>query len=489
MTPILIGSMATQNANQAGSGDAFVSFQSNQGHELNGTVLKMSRFQVAFEIYSPSSVLRTSEALNSFRIMVQDRPMYSGKAVISNLVDLGSFIVCEARLEEAWLDLHGILPQLDGKALRAGCREFLHQWERVYKILPEYKATICDMQMFLSDLRLWLDQVELAVRSAPNGDRVQLEHDLALEVAQVTTPALGALFERFESVAERVEKDLPDQQGGHSAFAKRLLHPLLLCSPFLYRSFHKPLGYAGDYEMVNMICRDPLEGSTLFAKIVNLWFLRQPPAEAHRNRIQYLVDRLSEVTLHLSQNGRTARILSVGCGPAREVQRFLAENPLADRAQFRLIDFDKETVEYTRGTLDSLKRKHSRSTQLEVIRKSVGQILKEAGLMIGRPAADQYDFVYCAGLFDYLSDPLCRRLSNVLYSWVAPGGLFVSTNVDVSNPRRLTMNYIMDWHLIYRNSGQFASLRPDSLDGADDQIVSDQTGVNIHYAVRKPENA
>src|SRR5262249_49809190 len=152
------------------------------------------------------------------------------------------------------------------------------------------------------------------------------------------------------------------------------------------RSFRKPLGYAGDYEMVNMICRDPLEGSTLFAKIVNLWFLRQPPAEAHRNRIQYLVDRLSEVTLRLSQNDRTARILSVGCGPAREVQRFLAESPLADRAHFTLIDFDQETVEYTRTTLESLKQKHSRSTQVHVIRKSVGQILKEAGLTIGRPA-------------------------------------------------------------------------------------------------------
>jgi extracellular factor (EF) 3-hydroxypalmitic acid methyl ester biosynthesis protein len=480
--------MATQNASQAGSGDTFVSFQTNQGHELNGTVLKVGRFQVAFELYTSSSVLRTSEALNTFKIIVQDRPVYSGKAVISNLIDLGNFIVCEVRLEDAWLDLNGILPQLDGKALSAGCREFLVQWQRVYKILPEYKATISDMQMFLSDLRLWLDQVELAIRATPNGERVQLEHDLAQELGQVTTSALGALFERFESVAERVEKDLPDQRGGHSAFAKRLLHPLLLCSPFLYRTFHKPLGYAGDYEMVNMICRDPLEGSTLFAKIVNLWFLRQPPAEAHRNRIQYLVDRLSEVTLRRTQNESRVRILSVGCGPAREVQRFMAENLLADRADFTLIDFDQETVDYTLATLARLKRQYSRSTNVEVIRKSVGQILKDAGKTINRPGAEQYDFVYCAGLFDYLPDPLCRRLSNVLYSWVAPGGLFVATNVDMANPRRLTMNYIMDWHLLYRNSAQMASLRPDSINGADDQIVSDPTGVNLHYAVRKPQS-
>lgn len=34
----------------------------------------------------------------------------------------------------------------------------------------------------------------------------------------------------------------------------------MLCSPFAYRAYHKPLGYAGDYEMVNMIARDPYEG-------------------------------------------------------------------------------------------------------------------------------------------------------------------------------------------------------------------------------------
>jgi extracellular factor (EF) 3-hydroxypalmitic acid methyl ester biosynthesis protein len=61
----------------------------------------------------------------------------------------------------------------------------------------------------------------------------------------------------------------------HRIFGRRQLHPMLLCSPFLYRTFAKPLGYAGDYEMINMIMRDPLEGGSLYAKIINLWFLQQ----------------------------------------------------------------------------------------------------------------------------------------------------------------------------------------------------------------------
>ena len=105
---------------------------------------------------------------------------------------------------------------------------------------------------------------------------------------------------------------------------------------------------------------------------------------------------------------------------------------------------------------------------------------------MSRAPESQFDFVYCAGLFDYLSDQICRRLSNVLYEWVAPGGLFVSTNVDSSNPRRITMDYIMDWHLIYRRGSDLAALRPDALAADAGVVEADSTGVNIHYAAWKP---
>lgn len=478
--------MSNSNSAQDGSGDTFVSFESTQGPALTGTLLRLSRYEVSFEIYSSQCVLRVSETLANFKIVLHSQPVYVGRATITNLVNVGTMAVCEVKLDEGWHDLQSFLPKLEGECLREGFRGFVQQWHSIYKIIPEYKSIVSDMQMFLTDLRLWLDQVELGIRSTPSGDRIKLERDLAMSLGESTTPAIGNLFERFEAVTEEVEKAQPELQAVHSVFAKRMLHPLLLCAPFLYRSFRKPLGYAGDYELVNMICRDPLEGSTFFAKIVNLWFLKQPPAEAHRNRIQYLVDRISETALAAARQNRRARIVSVGCGPAQEVQRFISEGTLAEHAEFTLIDFDQETAEYTRSMLERLKNQYGRGTPVQVVRKSVNQILKEAGRSIERSVQTQFDFVYCAGLFDYMSDSICRRLSTVLYEWVAPGGLFVSTNVDRSNPRRLTMNYIMDWHLIYRTGAQLKALRPDFINGAEENVLADLTGVNIHYSARKP---
>jgi extracellular factor (EF) 3-hydroxypalmitic acid methyl ester biosynthesis protein len=64
----------------------------------------------------------------------------------------------------------------------------------------------------------------------------------------------------------------------------------------------------------------------------------------------------------------------------------------------------------------------------------VHQILKDSSRAGAGFEVGGYDFVYCAGLFDYLSDRICRRLLEVFYDLLAPGGLLVATNVDSSNP-------------------------------------------------------
>src|SRR5205814_10021317 len=123
-------------------------------------------------------------------------------------------------------------------------------------------------------------------------------------------------------------------------------------------------GYAGDYEMVNMILRDPMEGSSIFAKLLNLYILLQAPAEGHRNRVNYLTQRLVEETRRCVRLGRNARILNLGCGPAGEIQKFLRHEDLSDRAQITLLDFNDETLQYTGKVLEEIKMKHRRTTQI-----------------------------------------------------------------------------------------------------------------------------
>ena len=363
--------------------------------------------------------------------------------------------------------------------------EFLQQWQKAYTVLPEFKVVVADMQSLLTDMRLWLDQVELTIRSSPNGDRIEMER---LAAGQLATPALSAidsLGDRFEEIASRLE---PDMRPGHICFTRRNLHSLLLCSPFSYRTFYKPLGYAGDYEMVNMILRDPYEGGSLFAKVVNAWFLNQLPAQAHRNRIKLLKDKLAEETVRMVRLGRPARIFNLGCGPATEIQEFLAETELCDSACFTLLDFNEETIQHTRRVLHEISKRFSRKTPVQIGKKSVQQILKEAARVCEGTSEGKYDFLYCAGLFDYLPDRVCKQLMNIFYGWLAPGGLLLVSNVDGTRPFRNKLEFILDWNLLYRNRRQLSDLQPEQATAEACTFKSDLTSVNVFLEIRKPNN-
>jgi extracellular factor (EF) 3-hydroxypalmitic acid methyl ester biosynthesis protein len=289
-------------------------------------------------------------------------------------------------------------------------------------------------------------------------------------------------MDRFDEVACQIDEEV---RPAHRAYARRQLHPLVLCSPFVYRTFQKPLGYAGDYEMVNMILRDPHEGATMFAKLVNVCFLQNPPALAHRNRIQHLTQRLLEETRRVKALGRRARILNLGCGPAKEIHNFLSEDPVADEADFVLLDFNAQTIEFAAKSLQETKTRMGRRTGIEFREKSVHQLLKEA-VRVEDGKTEKYDFVYCAGLFDYVSDRVCKRLTDVFYELLAPGGLMLVTNVHAARPFRHSMDYLLEWHLIYRDQEQMKMLlspwRPDP----NWEVLADPTGVNLFLEVRKP---
>jgi extracellular factor (EF) 3-hydroxypalmitic acid methyl ester biosynthesis protein len=453
---------------------------------LHATLLKLTRFQATFEVYGPAGALRTSEVLSDVRILIQGKAVYSGRAVVSHLMNLGSVLVCEATLDEAGLEIALASSMTDSATLQAGFEAFIQEWGKSFKVYPEFKVIVADMQTFLRDLQLWLERVELEIRAAPSGDRLEAEQNAVREIGEAMVPAFNAMHERLEDISGRIEEEL---RPVHQNFSKRQLHPLLLCSPFAYRTYQKPLGYAGDYEMVNMITRDPYEGGSLFAKVVNLWFLSQWPARAHRNRITYLKARLKEETLRGERLHRPLRVLNLGCGPAREIQEFLAEEPLSSLVQFVLLDFNEETIQHTAGNLDEIKRRFGRQTTIQLQRKSVHQVLKEGAKPIVQTVDKKFDLIYCAGLFDYLPDRTCKQLMTIFYEQLAPAGLLIGTNVNDIKPFRHMLEFILDWHLIYRDSKRAATLLPDCAPADAGRVTMDDTTVNLFMEVRRPDHA
>jgi extracellular factor (EF) 3-hydroxypalmitic acid methyl ester biosynthesis protein len=291
------------------------------------------------------------------------------------------------------------------------------------------------------------------------------------------------LFEKFETISVALDDE---SRPAYRSYVQRHLHPIVLCAPFAYRSYEKPLGYAGDYELVNMMVGDPNQGGSLFAKIFNVWLLHQGSAAAHRNRIRILKHRLVEEAALAKREGRIARILSLGCGPAWEVREFIEQSELSNNTQFTLLDFDEETLRHTSEALSQRQRRFGRTTTINLVRRSVHQLLKNSVRSESLSGNGKFDFIYCAGLFDYLSDRVCKQLMGLFYEWLNPKGLVLATNVTPTSPNQGSLELILDWHLNYRDTPRFKLLCPDAIPEETIQVHSDETGVNLFLEARKP---
>jgi extracellular factor (EF) 3-hydroxypalmitic acid methyl ester biosynthesis protein len=459
-----------------------VSFNTSHGPRVSAPVVRLNPQCVTFEISAPETFLRLSELLTEFEVLSGPHTVFNGKAIVTSLLHTGTALACEVALSSPLFELDSLQFHDPAHICGAGFNSFLQHWQQYYRVHHDYKVAVADIESFLASLRLWLEQVELSFQSAPAPDRRRLAEDVLHGIQKKVTSALAAMFERLEVVANSVE---PHLQPAHRSFGQRHLHPHLLCAPFVYRTYAKPLGFAGDYEMMNMILRDSLEGNSLYAKLVNAWLLDQAPAHAVRNRVKFLSDRITEETLRVARLGRRAAIYSVACGPAREVENFIAGCEFADNAEFRLLDFNQETLHYTGARLTQAKRENRRNTQVTTVKNSVQSLLKASGR--SHPDEPRYDLIYCSGLYDYLNDRLIKALNTYLYDLLAPGGLLVVGNFATNNPIQKIMEHALEWFLLYRSTKDLLTLSPSQAHPDDCVIKAEPSATHFFLEVRKPE--
>lgn len=453
-------------------------FQNSQGIEAGGTLVHLSQNLVVFEVYNPYSVVQMSEVLHNLRILRGDRTIYNGRAVVSNLVSTGLMLIVSATLIDSWSELSGLMP---GQGLREEMDLFVQEWEAHNRLRPSYQLAVNKIRSFFGEVSRLFEQVDTAIAADASNRSFDFRQDLLQEIEPTILPKMEELFYLFEQEASNIE---PEAVVSHKAFAHREIHPLILCAPFVHRTYTKPLGYAGDYIMVQMMLGDPVKGTNTYAKMVNYLCLSQGAVKAHRNRIAMLEDILKNEANRVIEKGGTFQVISIGCGPAEEVRRLVKHHRISQQCKFYLLDFNPETINYVKKVLGDSESETDGDSRFLFIKKSIHDLLKESARKEKSFSFPNFDTVYCAGLFDYLSDRICKRLLTLFYEWLEPGGLLVATNVHPNNPIRYFMEHLVEWHLIYRNETDMKALASDF---ASQKVYTDSTGVNVFLEVRKPK--
>jgi hypothetical protein len=227
-----------------------------------------------------------------------------------------------------------------------------------------------------------------------------------------------------------------------------LTHPVkevLHLDPITRRSFFKPRGYAGDAVLLDMIYAHPSihfnQISEIGKKICDFVSV-ESAASAVRYRRQYLGKYID----YIAEKINRPKILSVACGHLREAE-------LSDAVQYGAIgdffalDQDLESLQAVRSDYGLLGVTARQISVRDIIKKQ----FKTSG----------FDFIYSAGLYDYLNQKAAKMLTQRLFEILARGGRLLFTNFLPEIQAVGYMESYMDWHLIFRDEIEMMEIIKD----------------------------
>ncbi len=217
------------------------------------------------------------------------------------------------------------------------------------------------------------------------------------------------------------------------------------------RARHKPRGYAGDYEMFVRFWEHTCDDHPL-GRLFDRYFQRQAAVEAVRSRTTYLAQIIVAAAMKRPA-GREFRVASVGCGPAIELELAASWLPDSHRRNLRvtLLDFDPDALEHARRRLAGVVA----DEQIAALRENLYRLPDRRH---AAKALDGIDLLYCAGLFDYLSDDVAGEMLRFFWRRLARQGTLLAGNFAPHNPTRAYMEWVGNWHLIYRTPDELTQL-------------------------------
>ena len=310
----------------------------------------------------------------------------------------------------------------------------------------EYRVFCADVLKLLGCYRDLLDENKLIAE--------QFERHFDLDGAYNTCEAhLTRHWRTLWRTGNDLVKDMMSNRDileATKSFTEVVLTPEMRTGAIWDRSYAKPLGYPGDFEVMNQVYDWQRKGTNAYQMLVHRLGLEV--AECIKTRMDVVRDTIGTV-VHERGNARTARILSLGSGPAREVELFLAGQSLRNsRVEFTLIDQEPSALKYALEKTYPHVLSSDGHARVQCLHMSFTDIMRGVSALGSLPPQDM---VYSVGLIDYLTDHRAAGLVRRLYDSLAPGGLLVIGNMNETPLSNLwPMEFIVDWSLYYRSEAE-----------------------------------
>jgi len=366
------------------------------------------------------------------------------------------------RFKSGVLDIDALRSTHNDLALR---QRLFGDWEENRRLVdPRYRQICADIVETLRTYRAALESFE-----RQSVERPEAMAGFAADCEKRLLAKWRDFWFRSNDLLRPVIDD-PRRLAATKEFTERLLTPELMDGPIWRRSYEKPLGYPGDYKIMQYAYDFEPEGDSAYGRLVHRLGLEA--AECIATRKNMMTSTIAQMVAE-SDGSEPVRMVSLGCGPARELSDYLAAGRPPRPLAATLIDQDADALSQAQRDLYPHQLSTGGMVDVRALQASFTQILKPGSIFRDIPPQD---LIYSVGLIDYLTDHRAQALVAALFGKLAPGGRLIVGNMrDTRIGNLWPMEFLTDWSLYYRSQAGMLAMA-ERIEPARKWLEPDPTG-------------
>ncbi|MCM8762988.1 MAG: methyltransferase domain-containing protein [Candidatus Omnitrophica bacterium] len=308
----------------------------------------------------------------------------------------------------------------------------------------EFVSLTEDFRRFLEDIKENFDKF----------DKINKDERRQIDFICSNKKKIFRKIDNYFAKAWEIVKDFGREQYiAHKNYYYKILHSLfgeiIEINKHIYE---KPLGYPGDYIIMNYIYDyhgdSRFLGNSSYEKLINNYTCNIPISCSNIKRKEFLKEKIIKVL----KTKTKAKILSVASGPARELIELLKEGKINKPLSFICLDFEKRALDYVSNEINKIEAEKKQFISIEYICRDIVGVIRDKEL---KEALKDCDLVYASGILDYLSEKIASRLTKELYQLLQNEGELIICNVSLEkSSHRAYYELLGDWNMVHRTKEQ-----------------------------------
>jgi hypothetical protein len=249
------------------------------------------------------------------------------------------------------------------------------------------------------------------------------------------------------------------------------------------RSFDKPRGYPGDYNIMETIYDEQILSEGI-GRCYDVYFQNNEYAVAVKARKDWMREYLRIFMESRLQD--EIKILNIACGSNREMRELFSDSDFLEnikdakkRITIGLLDQDEDAIAFSKKELEP----YTNKIHFSYFEDNIMAFIKDKDRLVQQ--IGRYDLIYSIGLADYLPD---RILGSLLSAWtndyLRGNGVLIIAHKDISKYKPLPPNWFCDWNFYSRDQQDVTRLIEQYCDKKP-KISRDDSGLILFFEIQK----